>query len=77
MIAINHTYTMWDCGPHTHCADRTPHSKLKKVHTCTVNHTVLLTSNYNKKSCNKNFFLNSFLQNLVFGEVDTVAAVQV
>ena len=60
MIAINHTYTMWDCGPHTHCADRTPHSKLKKVHTRTVNHTVLLTNKKLKKKYSLELIFTKF-----------------
>ena len=43
-VAINRTYTVRECGPHAHCADRTPHSKIKKVHTRTVNNTVLFTT---------------------------------
>ena len=25
VLAINRTHTVRECGPHTHCADRTPH----------------------------------------------------
>ena len=43
-VAIKDTTTVRECGPHAHCADRTPHSKPKKVRTRTVNRTVLLTT---------------------------------
>ena len=35
-VAIKGTRTVRECGPHAHCADRTPHSKPKKVRTRTV-----------------------------------------
>ena len=35
-LAIKATTTVRECGPHAHCADRTPHSNPKKVRTPTV-----------------------------------------
>ena len=34
---------MCECGPHAHCADRTPHSHLRKICLHTVTHILLST----------------------------------
>ena len=36
MLAIKGTTTVRECGPHAHCADRTPHSMFRKVRTNTI-----------------------------------------
>ena len=35
-VAIKGTTTVRECGPHAHCADRTPHSMSSKVRMNTI-----------------------------------------
>ena len=48
-LAIKGTRTVRECRPHVHCADRTPHSKLKEVRTRTVLFTLIEKKNLNWK----------------------------
>ena len=56
-LAIKDTPTVRECGPHAHCADRTPHSMSRKVRTNTISALKKPPFFHQKKTIfEKNFF---------------------